>query len=155
MPEGQSIVILKEASEPFSGRKIVSDETDGKIDFDIERLNGQQITALKTWGKHFLICFKGFTVRIHLLMFGKYFINDRKAVTPRLGLNFGNGQLNFYTCSVKLLEGDVNQYYDWTADLMNDKWNAREAKKKVKANPDEMICDVLLDQAIFSGSGNI
>jgi endonuclease VIII len=155
MPEGPSIVILKEAAEQFSGQQIIAAETDGRIDFDIDRLNGQKIISLKTWGKHFLICFKDFTIRIHLLMFGKYFINDRKDATPRIGFNFKAAELNFYTCSVKLLEGDVNQYYDWKADLMNEQWNARAAKKKVRSYPGDAICDLLLDQTIFAGSGNI
>jgi endonuclease-8 len=155
MPEGPSIVILKEETAQFLGAKIIAAESDGKIDFDEQRLVGRQVVSLKTWGKHFLICFEDFTIRIHLLMFGKYFINDRKVATPRLGLTFRNAELNFYTCSAKLLEGDVNKFYDWKADVMNDKWDARAAKKKVKANPDSLICDILLDQSIFSGVGNI
>jgi endonuclease VIII len=155
MPEGPSLVILKEETQRFVNKKVVFAETDGRIDFDVERLNGQTITALKTWGKHFLICFNDFTVRIHLLMFGKYFIDGRKPVTPRLGLRFNDGELNFYTCSVKLLEGDIDKQYDWTADIMGERWDARRAKKKVRAIPSAMICDVLLDQNIFAGLGNI
>jgi len=155
MPEGPSIVILKEEAARFTGKTILSVETDGKIGFDVGQLNGQKVIALKTWGKHFLICLDDFTVRIHLLMFGKYFIDDRKSVPPRIGFTFENGELNFYTCSVKLLEGNPDKYYDWTSDVMNPDWNPRAAKKKVKANPEAMICDVLLDQNIFSGVGNI
>jgi endonuclease-8 len=153
MPEGPTIVILKEDALPFSGKKVVSANGNAKI--DIDRLNGQTVVSLKSWGKHFLICFTDFTIRIHFLMFGSYRINERKHMEPRLALAFENGELNFYTCSVKLLEGNVNQYYDWSTDVMNDDWSARKAKKKLNAIPDKMICDTLLEQEIFSGVGNI
>ncbi|MEP6929016.1 MAG: DNA-formamidopyrimidine glycosylase family protein, partial [Flavobacterium sp.] len=53
---------------------------------DIQRLEGRTITSFKTWGKHFLICFDDFTVKIHLLMFGTYRINERKETIPKLGM---------------------------------------------------------------------
>src|SRR5689334_11657064 len=98
MPEGPSIVILKEAVQEFKGKKIIAVSGNSKI--DIKRLEGETIVDFKTWGKHFLICFKGFTVRIHLMMFGSYRINEAKDAVPRLSLQFKKGQLNFYTCSV-------------------------------------------------------
>lgn len=155
MPEGPSLVILKEETQRFIGARIVLATTDGRIEFDVERLNGKTVIALKTWGKHFLICFNDFTLRIHLLMFGKYFIDGRKDAPPRLGLRFRNGELNFYTCSAKLLPGNIGKLYDWTADIMGEQWDARRAKKRVKQKAGALICDVLLDQSIFSGLGNI
>jgi endonuclease-8 len=41
------------------------------------------------------------------------------------------------------------------ADVLNEQWNARKAKLKLKLQPDIMVCDALLDQQIFSGVGNI
>ncbi|AWA30344.1 endonuclease [Flavobacterium magnum] len=153
MPEGPTIVILREQLAPFTGEKVTAAHGTARI--DLSRLEGQHITAFKSWGKHCLICVRGFSIRIHLLMFGSYRINDHKDVAPRIGLTFNDGEINFYTCAVKLLEGDVNDHYDWTADVMNDNWNARLAKKKLAAIPEQMICDALLEQDIFSGVGNI
>ncbi|MFH6995387.1 DNA-formamidopyrimidine glycosylase family protein [Flavobacterium sp. FlaQc-48] len=153
MPEGPSIVILKEEVAQFSGQKIIS--VSGSSSADIQRLDNQTIKDFKTWGKHFLICLEDFTVKIHLLMFGTYRINERKTLTPRLSLTFKNGELNFYTCSVKILEGDLNDYYNWNEDVMNENWDAKKAKQSLEKIPDEMICDALLDQNIFSGVGNI
>ena len=45
--------------------------------------------------------------------------------------------------------------YDRSSDVLNDKWKLANALKKLKALPDEMVCDVLLEQDIFSGVGNI
>jgi endonuclease-8 len=152
MPEGPSIVILKETVEEFNGKKIIGATGNAKIDFS--RMENEAV-HFRTWGKHFLMCFKGFTVRIHLLMFGTYLINERKALEPKLSLTFKNGELNFYTCNVKLLEGDVNDHYDWAGDVMNDNWDGKKAMAKLKTRPEELICDALLEQDIFSGVGNI
>jgi endonuclease-8 len=56
---------------------------------------------------------------------------------------------------VKILEGDLDKIYDWTADVMSDSWNAKAAKEKLQKNPEMLACDSLLDQNIFAGSGNI
>jgi len=153
MPEGPSILILKEEVQQFSGHQIIS--VSGNSSIDIQRLKDQTIRAFKTWGKHFLICFDNFTVKIHMLMFGTYRVNERKETTPRLSLAFSDGELNFYTCSVKILEGDVNTFYDWSEDVMNEDWDAQKAKRSLDKIPEEMICDAVLDQNIFSGVGNI
>jgi len=153
MPEGPSIVIVKENTQQFAGKPVL--EVAGNSKIDLERLVNQKVLWIKSWGKHFLIGFDGFTVRIHFLMFGSYLVDGTKTAQLRLGLTFPNGQLNFYTCAVKLLEGDVDSHYDWAADVMNDAWNPKKARAKLKAVPDKMICDALLEQDIFSGVGNI
>jgi endonuclease-8 len=76
MPEGPSIVILKELVQPFTGKKVT--EVSGNSKLDIQRLAGKKIIAFKSWGKHFLICFDKFTIRIHFLLFGSYRINEDK-----------------------------------------------------------------------------
>ena len=153
MPEGPSIVILKELVQPFKGKKIV--EVDGNSKQDIQRIAGKKIIDFKSWGKHFLICFKGFSLRIHFMLFGSYRINERKETPARLALRFKDGELNFYACSVQFIEGDVNEIYEWAGDVMNDDWDAARASEKLHAQPDTLACDALLDQHIFAGVGNI
>jgi endonuclease-8 len=154
MPEGPSIVILKEEALKFEGKKILTVSGNSKI--DKSRMDGKKVIALKSWGKHFLICFTGFTLRIHFLLFGSYRIDEEKPESsPRLSFTFENGELNFYACSVKILEGDLDSHYDWTADVMNDSWDPKKAKAKLKEQPGLLACDALLEQDIFSGVGNI
>jgi endonuclease-8 len=154
MPEGPSIVIAREDLEQFVGKKILSASGSAKI--DMERLVGKKIVAVRTWGKHLLLCFDGFTIRVHFLMFGKYFINSSKPLKPRLGLKFPAGEeLNFYTSAIKIIEEPLDEVYDWTADIMNDQWDAGAARIKMRAVPDNLIADVLMDQEIFAGLGNI
>jgi endonuclease-8 len=155
MPEGPSIVILKEAASKFKGRIIVDAEGSTKT-IDISELVGQKISDIKTWGKHFLICLPKFTIRIHLMMFGSYTIDSRKEAKPRLRLIFSSGEeINFYACSIRRIDQPLNEVYDWSADIMNKNFNTRKANAKLKAEPSELVCDAILDQNIFAGAGNI
>jgi len=153
MPEGPSVVILKEAVQQFKKRKIISVIGNSKI--SQERLLNRKITDFKSWGKHFLICFREFNVRIHFLMWGSYTVNETKDRPPRLGLKFKNGEINFYSCSIKIIEGDLNRIYDFTADVMSDIWDPSKAKEKLYANPERQVCDALMEQDVFAGVGNI
>lgn len=153
MPEGPSIVLLKDAISQFTGKKIIA--VSGNTKVEKERLLAQKILAFKSWGKHFLICFNGFYVKIHFLMFGSYLIDDKKDRPERLSLVFKNGEVNFYTCSVKIMDGIVEDDYDFSTDVMHDEWDEAKARKKLKLAPDMLVCDALLEQDIFAGVGNI
>ena len=153
MPEGPSIVLAREAVEPFKGRKVLSVE--GNTSIEKERLLNKTVLDFKSWGKHFLVCFKNLTLRIHFLMFGSYTVNERKDRAVRLRLVFTNGELNLYNCSLKLLEGDINSIYDWSADVLNDSWDAKAALRKLHEKSQVIVCDALLNQDIFAGVGNI
>jgi endonuclease-8 len=153
MPEGPSIVILRESLSSFRGKKVLGASGNAKI--DLSKIENKKVIDFKSWGKHFLICFNGFYLRIHLMMFGTYRINERKDAKPRLSLLFRNGEVNFYTCSVRLVENDVEDDYDWQSDVMAEEWKPAKALKKLKALGKVNVCDALLNQEIFSGVGNI
>lgn len=155
MPEGPSIVILKEEAAGFRGR--IVREVAGNSRLDLTRMRGERITALCSWGKHFLICFPGFAMRVHFMLFGSYRINERRDnAAPRMSLQFARGQeLNFYACSLRYIEGDLDDLYDWSGDVMADAWDPAKARRKLRAQPDVIAADALLDQNVFSGVGNI
>lgn len=152
MPEGPSIIIVKENISPFIGNKIIAAK--GYADIDFSLLELKKITSIQTWGKHLFICLKDINIEIHFRMFGSYLINDRKPKTnAKLSLQFAKEELNFYVVDVKLIK-DIS-IYDNEADVMSEEWNAAKALKKLKGIPNAKICDALLDQQIFSGVGNI
>jgi|SRR5215211_2563907 len=153
MPEGPSLVIAKEEMILFKGKKVLAVSGNSKTDKD--RMLNKKLVDIKTWGKHLLLCFNHFTVRIHFLMFGTYRVNSTKDAAARLHLKFNNGELNFYTCAVKMIDEPLDEIYDWTADVLSETWDARAAKKKLKAMPEVLVTDALLDQTVFSGVGNI
>lgn len=154
MPEGPSLVILREETQQFSGQTVVAVEgNSSKI--DIQRLVGQRIRSIRSWGKHFLIELDGFSLRIHFLLFGSYRINERKDSPPRLSLQFDTGELNFYACSVQYIEEPLDSRYDWRTDIMSERWQPTLALKKLRAMPQTLVCDAVLDQTVFAGAGNI
>ncbi len=153
MPEGPSLIIFKEELQRFVGQKII--EVAGNSKIDQQRLVGKKIKEIKTWGKHMLWLFDGFTIRIHFLMFGTYYINSSKDRPVRLYIKFQKDELNLYSTAIKVIEEPLDEVYDWTADVLNKDWDAKAARKKLKAIPDTMVTDALLDQTIFSGVGNI
>lgn len=154
MPEGPSIVILKESIAGFAGKKVNAASGNAKI--DMKKLGGKKLAKIRTWGKQLFLSIGKETVRIHLLMFGSYSVNEhtRPAKSTRLHLHFAKGDIYFYTCSVTLVD-DPDLIYDWKADVMSDAWDPKHARKKLKAVPGIEVCDALLDQTIFSGVGNI
>jgi endonuclease-8 len=153
MPEGPSIVILKEEVQQFKGKKILA--VDGNTRIEKERMLNQTVVDFKSWGKHFLICYKTFTLKVHFMLWGSYRINEQRDSPLRLGLKFKNGELNFYSSSLSFIDDDLDEMYDWSGDVMSDEWDAGKAKKKLKAQPDTLVCDALLDQNVFAGVGNI
>jgi endonuclease-8 len=152
MPEGPSLVILREEAARFEGRTVA--RAGGNVRaIDAGALEGQRIVSLRSWGKHFLIELDEVTLRIHFLLFGSYRIDERKETPPRLSLGFDDGsELNFYACAIRY--ADLADY-DWSVDVMSDEWNPAAARKKLRAEPGTLACDALLDQQLFSGVGNI
>jgi endonuclease-8 len=156
MPEGPSIVILRELAEGFAGKRVL--EAGGNTrTIDPTRMQGLAVRRVASWGKHFLVQFDGFVLRVHFMLFGSYAIDeDAPGRAPRLQLRFSRGRrLNFYACSVRYLEGDIDDLYDFSTDVMNDAWNPRAALRALRTQPDMLVCDALLEQDVFAGVGNI
>lgn len=159
MPEGPSIVILKELAGGFAGRRV--QHVSGNSTLNLQRMHGETLVALRSWGKHFLLEFDGFAMRVHFLLYGSYRINEGKLrddseVAPRMSLGFGGGDvLNVYACSLKYLEGSLDDHYEWSADVMADQWDPAIARRKLRARPEMLAADALLDQNLFAGVGNI
>ncbi|OLY90921.1 endonuclease-8 [Cnuella takakiae] len=153
--EGPSLVLLKEQAAKFVGKRIDAAEGAARLDFD--RIAGQKMVDLKSWGKHFLMVLEDCTIRIHYLMFGNYYLDSRHPEkTPKLSLYFSNGQWHNYNCAVRILDTtDLDRLYDWSTDVMQESWNPSAACGKIRAHPNRQVDDLLLDQTVFSGVGNI
>ena len=161
--EGPSLHLAAEQLQPFAGRRIRSVSGNSKI--GIERLRGLKVNDIFAWGKHLVFQFDAFALRVHFMLWGTFAATVRGAsVTgdyrrsgpPRLVMNFPNGEITIWAASVKYVEdAHARDAYDFSADIMADEWNGRAALAKVRTFPRAEIADVLLDQAIFAGVGNI
>ena len=161
--EGPSLHLAAEQLQPFARRRIESVSGNSKI--GIERLHGLIVNEIFAWGKHLVFQFDTFALRVHFMLWGTFAATvDGRSVTgdyrrsgpPRLVLNFSNGEITMWAASVKYVEdAHARASYDFSADIMADEWDGRAALAKVRAFPRAEIADVLLDQAIFAGVGNI
>jgi endonuclease-8 len=154
MPEGPSLVMLREALAPFEGRRVL--RVAGNSRLPIQTLKGRTLREVRTFGKQLLLEFGSCRMRVHFLLYGSWLIDATKATTPRLSLGFAKGrEVNFYACSVRFLDGPLDELFDFSADVMSDTWDPAAARRKLRAAPDRLVADVLLDQDVFAGVGNI
>ena len=162
--EGPSLYLAAEQLKPFVHQELI--QVSGNSTIGIERLNGQKINDIFSWGKHLVFQFDSFALRVHFMLFGSFeatvagkpVIGDYKKNNrvPRLKFELSNGHIEMYSCSLKFLElSHAKASYDFSVDVMSEEWDGKRALKKVLSFPDEQIADVLLNQEIFAGVGNI
>ena len=161
--EGPSLYLAARQLQPFKGQTVLSVSGNSKI--EKERMLDKRVKSIFSWGKHLVIQFDEFALRTHFMLFGAFeaTVNDstltgdyRRSYTPRLQLDFENGDIKLFNCSVKFLEtGNARAGYDFTIDIMSPKWDTDQALGAVRARPGAEIADLLLDQEIFAGVGNI
>lgn len=153
--EGPSLVIATLEMRHLRGEPLTHVSGTSKT-IPIKKLERAQLLEIKSWGKHLLLIFNSMIIRIHFLMFGSYRINDPKEDRePRLHLQFKKDAIDFYSCSIRELSQEDLDAYDWESDVMSDEWNAEKALAKVEKCKNEEVADVLMDQKIFAGVGNI
>lgn len=161
--EGPSLYLAANQLKPFRGKTVLS--VSGNTKIEKERIPKKKVKDIFAWGKHLIIQFDEFALRTHFLLFGAFEANVhdssltgdyQRACPPRLQLDFENGSIKLFNCSVKFLEtSHAKASYDFTIDIMSSKWNADKAFDSVVSKPEVEIADILLDQEIFAGVGNI
>ena len=161
--EGPSLYLAARQLQPFRGKTVLSVAGNTKI--EKERLLNKNVKIIFSWGKHLIIQFDVFALRTHFLLFGAFEaeVNSStltgdyiRSYTPRLQLDFENGSIKLFNCSVKFLETtNAKASYDFTIDIMSPKWDSDQAFDSISAKPNAKIADLLLDQEIFAGVGNI
>jgi endonuclease-8 len=78
----------------------------------------------------------------------------RRLVSPPSSCSHSSGARSL--AWLRFLESsDAREEYDFTTDVLSDFWDPRAAIRKVRRHPGAQIADVLLDQSIFGGVGNI
>lgn len=162
--EGPSLFLAAEQLKPFKGNIVL--QVSGNTKIDKERFAGKKIIDIFSWGKHLVFQFDTFALRVHFLLFGSFeaIIKGKKVTGDyprkerpiRLQLLMKNGQIDLYSCSLKFIESpEAKKNYDYTVDIMSPQWNPEKAIRLIQKHQKEQIGDVLLDQTIFAGVGNI
>lgn len=162
--EGPSLFLAAEQLAPFVGQTIIA--VGGNTTIEKERLTSKKILSIFSFGKQLFFQFDHFALRVHFLLFGSFeaTVNEKKvtgdypkkARTPRLSMELINGHIELYSCSVRFMEeNQVQKLCDFTTDIMSDFWDGEKALKKLQDYSEIEIGDMLLDQSIFAGVGNI
>lgn len=161
--EGPSLVLAAEQLRPFVGRRVTA--VAGNSTIGIARFRRARVADIFSWGKHLVLQFETFALRVHFMLWGTFAAtvdgasvtgDYRRAGAPRLALTFTNGEMIIWAASLKLIEdANARRLYDFSVDVLSDAWDPRAALRHVRRHPRAIIADVLLDQTIFAGVGNI
>jgi endonuclease-8 len=153
--EGPSVKIAADTMSNFVNKTVES--VSGNTSIDKEVFLDAKVLDIFSRGKNLFIEFDKPVLKIHFGMYGTWRVNEeREGKTPRLGLQFSDGMINLYYCSVKIVSKEtINKKYPEERDILSPNWILDEAIKMVRSEAESMICDVLLDQEILPGVGNI
>lgn len=162
--EGPSLKLAAEQLKPFIGKKIKG--VTGNTKIGKERHLDKKILDIFSWGKHLVFQFDDFALRIHFMLFGSFeAIVKGKKVTGdyprknrpfRLQFILDNGEIDFYSCSLQFIESSqAKEAYDYTVDIMSPLFHPKKALSSMQKSPSSQIGDILLDQTLFAGVGNI
>lgn len=154
MPEGPTLVHHRGQLMSFKGKTVL--EASGYGDMDKSALRNVVLIDIDTYGKNLLFVFKGFFVTVHLGLFGRMLIDERKKVNASFALHFAEGEINFYVAKSRLYQGKPQDHFDFRTDIMKPEFDAKFVASKIrKEHTEEAIGDVIMNQTLLAGVGNI
>ncbi|NXU49035.1 NEIL3 Endonuclease, partial [Turnix velox] len=126
-------------------------------------LVGHIYRGVETLGKELFIYFDEKALRIHFGMNGSMRINpggnkDRNGALPTLEIQLTEDTICFYEVTVELRNAAESQQTVRrmeSLDICSPKFSFSRAESEIRQQGDRMLCDVLLDQAVLPGVGNI
>ncbi|XP_039976203.1 endonuclease 8-like 3 isoform X1 [Xiphias gladius] len=130
---------------------------------DFRALYGCLYTGAETLGKELFVYFGPTALRVHFGMNGSMRINpaerkDRMGSIPVLEIHLTNDIVCFFDSTVEIrLTGDCEQRVraKESLDVCSSKFSFSHSEEAVRSQGSRMLCDVLLDQAVMPGVGNI
>ncbi|XP_076005259.1 endonuclease 8-like 3 [Genypterus blacodes] len=130
---------------------------------NVQSLHCSQYSGVETLGKELFMYFGLKALRVHFGMNGSMRINpagrkDKKSATPALEIHLTNDIVCFYDSTVEIrLTEDCEQRVRAleSLDVCSSKFSFSRAEATVRSQSRRMLCDILLDQAVLPGVGNI
>ncbi|XP_070693187.1 endonuclease 8-like 3 [Pempheris klunzingeri] len=125
--------------------------------------HGCRYSGVDTLGKELFMCFGPRALRVHFGMNGSMRINpaerkDRTGSTPVLEIHLTNDIVCFFDSTVEIrFTEDCEQRVRAmeSLDVCSSKFSFSRSEEAVRSQRNRMLCDVLLDQAVMPGVGNI
>lgn len=150
--EGPSVHRLADDLQGLVGQTV--EDVAGNARQPIEDLVGHEIATVEAVKKRLVVrTDTGPAAVIHFLMYGTWRLNERRDTEPRLSLRLTEDEFNVYSCSAKVLEGDDLAALDPSGDVLRSAFDAQRARAALAG--ERIVSDVLLDQDVFGGVGNI
>ncbi|XP_076144311.1 endonuclease 8-like 3 [Alosa pseudoharengus] len=135
----------------------------GNVRSSYQVFGGCSYTGVDTLGKELFLYFGERTLRVHFGMDGSMRINpterkDQRGSLPVLVVQLTNDCICFFDSTVDIrITADCEQrvHAMESLDVCSQKFSASRAEEAMRAEGGRMLCDVLLDQAVLPGVGNI
>ncbi|XP_052005387.1 endonuclease 8-like 3 [Xyrauchen texanus] len=145
------------------GNETNSSSSDVSTSSSFQSFMGCEYTGVETLGKELFMYFGFRALRLHFGMNGSLRINpverkDLKGKPPALVVQLTNDVICFFdtTVEIRLSEDSEQRVRAMEClDICSPKFSFSRAVEAVKREHGRMLCDVLLDQAILPGVGNI
>jgi endonuclease-8 len=153
--EGPSVHRVADELQQLEGQCVQS--VGGNARQPLNLLAGKKILDVRAVKKRLLIEVEGATAVIHFLMYGTYRLNEERDMDERLRLVCENDTLNVYHASVKVFtsgDEELEQYDTSEEDVLAEEFGREQAVNALMER-DDPVADVLLDQQVFGGVGNI
>jgi formamidopyrimidine-DNA glycosylase len=167
MAEGHAVARWGDALRKLVGERVDAIQVPPRWRDRASQIVGSQLTLVHTHGKHLVLHFSsGWVVHTHAMQYGSWQVGPlgqilRKEVRfARLRLTTPVSEVVFYhgpVMEVLSLE-ELAAHERFTGlgpDLLHDDFSAAAVRGAVKAQGERAIGDVILDQRIVSGIGNI
>ncbi|KAM4807674.1 endonuclease 8-like 3 [Rhinophrynus dorsalis] len=163
VPQGQRVLELRGSA--LSGTVKSSSDQPSASHNRLSSLIGCCFTGVETLGKELFLYFGVKALRVHFGMNGSIRINqtekhDRHGALPTavLEVHLTKNLICFYDSTVDVknaeeCQGKVRFYED--LDICSSKFSFSRAECEIKKQRSRMLCDVLLDQTVLPGVGNI
>lgn len=154
MPEGPTIKFISQKLQKFVGKTVM--EASGYGEMDKSRIENIKLVDIQTFGKNLIFVFNDFFVTAHFGLFGSMLINETKKVNASFALHFNGDEVNFYVTRTKFYEAKPQDYFNYKTDILKPEFDQKLILKTLQSDfTEKMIGDVLMDQSIFTGVGNI
>ncbi|XP_060064854.1 endonuclease 8-like 3 [Ylistrum balloti] len=138
----------------------------GATTSQFDKLINRKLDGVLTLGKELFMFFGEMCLRVHFLMAGSFLINDKKhdhesgstSEPPSFEVEFSTDKLAFYKSAADIRSTEsCRERYDSLndVDICSPVFNQKRAVALVIEQKGRQICDVLLDQTILPGVGNI
>jgi endonuclease-8 len=159
MPEGDTIWRTAEAlRKGLQGQRLTAARPDR-----LKRLAGATITDVKPVGKHLLIRFdNGLAIHSHMRMLGAWHVYKRgerwrrPAWQAKVLLETSDHVAVCFSAPViDLIRDEATKVGHLGPDILADGWSAREVLARARARGTASIGELLLDQRVTAGIGNV